>query len=331
MILSYAPYEALLVLRVTSREFNDRVQRLFMDHIIVQNWYFSGPEELSERGAFLTKHELRQLPDLLCDDRALDTIRVLDLNAMTFNGLADAVNCGFIGPLSPTWLRTRGDPWFGFADDHVSATFHVHFLLAAPYRSWHRFGQTYLPREVVKTVINFESDCLDLADAGSPRIRVSRRIRVAKESLKVKHLVFIRNPRTPVTSTTLTDSSRLKCVASNHSKRWPQATLATFVGAVARQYWWNGAPCHVTLVGFPLECIAPELFADNVGLPPSTEDVRISCIQKICDMYDNWDRRVSPFASVAEVKKRLEEIEIIDHETYCRRVGENVYRLETVW
>jgi len=95
---------------------------------------------------------------------------------------------------------------------------------------------------------------------------------------------------------------------------------------VATQYW-TAAACKLTLVGFPLECIAPKLFADS--LPPSKEEVRLEFNKLISEIYAD-KRRFSVF-SVADIEKCIEQTEILDHDTYRRRVGEEAYRLQTVW
>jgi len=60
------------------------------------------------------------------------------------------------------------------------------------------------------------------------------------------------------------------------------------------------------------------------------EDARMSFLEDVHKWFDPMREEV-PFDMVDELDEFIDQLEIIDHDTYRRRVGEEAYRLETVW
>jgi len=331
LIVTYASWETLLAMRATSTYFKNRLERVFSDHIIVQHCEWNvGDGGRGVREAFVTKREYRRLPDMEEDDAyALGDIRVLDLNVPVDERLADAINNCFIDLLDATWVRTRGNTWFQFEPLHVSSKVHVHFLLDASSSRDIPYGiETSLPLGTGKVVINLEHDCVDLIVNPALQLRIA----AWKKTRRLQSLVFLSKPDLATAETgTVTSCGHKRCLAVDHSHPKFQKNLTEFIGLIAANYW-TAALCRVTLVGFPLKCIAPKLFVDDgvTALPPSKEDVLSHLKEGLCEMYSaaNLD---SNLISSTDIGTCIEQTEIIDHETYRRRVGEEAYRLETVW
>jgi len=315
MILRCAAYRSLLALRAASKAFKTCVDALLIDHVMVHPWEYRSRGNVSE--LFLTKGELRRLPELKDGISALANIRVLDVNGALHADLSNGVNDT---PLSVKCLRTRANSWFELEYDPFETRVHIHFLLAAPSSLIPESEiLTYVPRSLVRTVINVEHDCIDLVEIPGFQLFL-----VNAELPSAHNLVIISNPHIATTSTV---SVHKRCVAGDHAPRKVERSLAQFIACVAGQYWKVSTTCKLTLVGFPLECIAPKLFAD--GLLPSKEDARLELYKVMSDIHAA-NPRFSPL-SIDLLQKCIERTEILDHETYRRRVGEEAYRLETVW
>jgi len=328
MIVSYASYDTLLAMRVTNRYFRDSVGMVLLDHAIARHWdwdndagYFLGNSEI-----FLTKREFRRLPDVRFNDCALNSIRVLDLHNAVQERLTYGIELCWFEELHPQWLRTRGSTFFKLDICDATATVHVHFLhdpLSTRYPT--DVIETHLPGEVTKVVINVEPDCIDLADNPGRHLHI-----VGEAAPQLKDLVFINKPHS--IGTTIGTTSR-RCIAAHRPGHKIQGTLVKLFVSVTTQYW-NVAACKVTLVGFPLECLSPELFGSNL---PGTQQQMDGFLGDFKEMlYESYVAYVAAHprpraVSVVVVEQCIERIEIIDHETYRCRVGEEAYRLETVW